>query len=77
MLADELNCCHMHRWIEAYRSGLPTKEAQLQVQQFSSTKYKSHRHIPETVARLFDRLCHLTAIYRQFDSNMENYLAQI
>ncbi|KAG2755700.1 hypothetical protein P692DRAFT_20717258 [Suillus brevipes Sb2] len=44
----------MHRWIEAYRSGLPTKEAQLQVRQFSSTKYKSHRHIPETVARLFD-----------------------
>ncbi|KAG2742513.1 hypothetical protein P692DRAFT_20748215 [Suillus brevipes Sb2] len=33
---------------------LPTKEAQLQVQQFSSTKYKSHRRIPETVARLFD-----------------------
>ncbi|KAG1866359.1 hypothetical protein C8R48DRAFT_600387 [Suillus tomentosus] len=44
----------MHRWIEAYRSGLPTKEAQLQVRQFSSTKYKSHRRIPETVARLFD-----------------------
>ncbi|OAX39442.1 hypothetical protein K503DRAFT_849509 [Rhizopogon vinicolor AM-OR11-026] len=32
---------------------LPTKEAQLQVQQFSSTKYnnKSHRRIPETVAQ--------------------------
>jgi hypothetical protein len=44
----------MHRWIEAYRSGLLTKEAQLQVRQFSSTKYKSHRRIPETVARLFD-----------------------
>ncbi|KIK40798.1 hypothetical protein CY34DRAFT_24652 [Suillus luteus UH-Slu-Lm8-n1] len=43
---------HMYRWIEAYRSGLPTKEAQLQVQKFSSTKYKSHRHIPETVARV-------------------------
>jgi hypothetical protein len=31
----------MHRWLEAYRSGLPTKEAQLQVQQFSLTKYKA------------------------------------
>ncbi|KAG1732059.1 hypothetical protein EDB19DRAFT_1640483 [Suillus lakei] len=45
---------HMHRWIEAYRSGLPMKEAQLQVRQFSSTKYKSHRRIPETVVRLFN-----------------------
>ncbi|KAG1763413.1 hypothetical protein EDD22DRAFT_979392 [Suillus occidentalis] len=44
----------MHRWIEAYRSGLLMKEAQLQVRQFSSTKYKSHRRIPETVVRLFD-----------------------
>lgn len=43
---------YMHRWIEAYRSGLPTKEAQLQVQQFSSMKYKSHRCIPETVVHV-------------------------
>ncbi|KAI6168758.1 hypothetical protein EDD17DRAFT_1773030 [Pisolithus thermaeus] len=34
---------HTHHWMEAYQSGLGTKEAQLQVQKFSSTKYKSHR----------------------------------
>ncbi|KAG1775117.1 hypothetical protein EV702DRAFT_1180521 [Suillus placidus] len=41
-------------WLDAYRSGLGTKDAQLKVQQFSSTKYKSHRRVPETVAQLFD-----------------------
>jgi len=45
---------HMWRWIEAYKSGKTAKEAQLQVQQFSSKKYASHRCVPETVARLFD-----------------------
>jgi hypothetical protein len=44
----------MYRWMEAYRSGLGTTDAQLQVKRFSSTKYKSHRRIPETVARAFD-----------------------
>ena len=44
----------MWRWIEAYKSGRTAKEAQLQVQQFSSKKYKSHRRVPETVVRLFD-----------------------
>jgi hypothetical protein len=44
----------MYRWMEAYRSGLGTKDAQLQVWMFSSTKYKSHRHIPDTVASTFD-----------------------
>ncbi|KAG1850739.1 hypothetical protein C8R48DRAFT_750082 [Suillus tomentosus] len=44
----------MHRWMEAYRTGLSTKDAQFQVKQFSSTKYKSHRRIPETLARIFD-----------------------
>ncbi|KAG2113838.1 uncharacterized protein F5147DRAFT_744070 [Suillus discolor] len=39
----------MHRCIEAYRSGLPTKEAQLQVRQFSSTKYKSQTHSRDIV----------------------------
>ncbi|KAG2363303.1 hypothetical protein BDR07DRAFT_1219147, partial [Suillus spraguei] len=43
-----------HRWLDAYWSGLGTKDAQLKVQQFSSTKYKSHRWVPETVAQLFD-----------------------
>ncbi|KAF9237261.1 hypothetical protein BU15DRAFT_48987 [Melanogaster broomeanus] len=46
----------MHRWMEAYRSGLETNEAQMQVKKFSSTKYKSHRRIPETVAQLFDHM---------------------
>ena len=44
----------MHRWIEVYRSGLETKEAQSKVKEFSSKKYKSHRRVPETVASLFD-----------------------
>jgi hypothetical protein len=44
----------MHRWMEAYRTGLETKDAQFQVKQFSSTKYKSHRRVPETVACTFD-----------------------
>ena len=43
-----------HRWMDAYRSGLETKEAQVQVQKFSSTKYKSHRRVPESVAQHFD-----------------------
>ena len=41
---------HMYRWMEAYWSGLGTLEAQLQVKQFGSHKYQSHRHIPDTVA---------------------------
>jgi hypothetical protein len=44
----------MHRWMEAYRSGLETKAAQLEVRKFSSAKYKSHRRVPEGVARAFD-----------------------
>jgi len=44
----------MFQWIEAYRSGLRTWEAQVQVRNFSSTKYKSHRCIPEDVASAFD-----------------------
>jgi hypothetical protein len=40
--------------IRAYRSGLGTKDAQIQVRQFSSTTYKSHRRIPDTVASAFD-----------------------
>ncbi|EGO04937.1 hypothetical protein SERLA73DRAFT_68592 [Serpula lacrymans var. lacrymans S7.3] len=44
-------------WIlrmEAYWSGLRTKDTQLQVKKFSSTKYKSHRHVLETITHLFD-----------------------
>jgi hypothetical protein len=44
----------MYRWMDAYRAGLGTSDAQIQVRKFSSTKYKSHRRIPEGVARAFD-----------------------
>ena len=44
----------MHRWMDAYREGLDTREAQFQVKAFSSTKYKSHRRVPESVAATFD-----------------------
>ena len=59
MAAVRLSTIHLwehrvHRWMEAYRSGLETKEAQLQVREFSSKKYKSDRHVPETVASIFD-----------------------
>ena len=37
---------HMFRWMEAYRSGLGTAEAQKQVKRFSSTTYQSHRRVP-------------------------------
>ncbi|KAG1796460.1 uncharacterized protein BJ212DRAFT_1408644 [Suillus subaureus] len=50
----EENMRELHCWMEAYRTGLSTKDAQFQVKQFSSTKYKSHRRIPETLARIFD-----------------------
>lgn len=45
----------MYRWMDAYRSGLGTTEAGKQVRKFSSTKYKSHRRIPEYVARAMDQ----------------------
>ena len=44
----------MFRWMEAYRSGLGTADTQACVKEFSSTKYKSHRCIPEAVARTLD-----------------------
>jgi hypothetical protein len=34
--------------LDAYQLGLGTKDAQLKVQQFSSTKYKSHQQVSET-----------------------------
>ena len=45
---------HTHRWMNAYRAGLDTKAAQVQVWEFSSKKYKSHRRVPEAVASSFD-----------------------
>lgn len=44
----------MHRWMSAYRGGLGAKDAQMQVKRYSSKIYKSHRRIPETVARSMD-----------------------
>jgi hypothetical protein len=44
----------MYQWMDAYRAGMGTTDAQKQVKKFSSTKYKSHRHIPENVARALD-----------------------
>ncbi|OAX33557.1 hypothetical protein K503DRAFT_700231, partial [Rhizopogon vinicolor AM-OR11-026] len=44
----------MHRWMEAYHTGLDTKDAQFRVRQFSSTKYKSHRRAPEMLACAFN-----------------------
>ena len=47
----------LFQWIEAYRLGLGTCKAQVQVQKSSSTKYKSHRCIPEGVASIIVSLC--------------------
>jgi hypothetical protein len=38
----------------AYQLGLGTTDAHMQVRQFSSRKYKSHRCVPETVVHVFD-----------------------
>jgi transposase-like protein len=44
----------MYRWMDAYRAGMGTMDAQKQVKKFSSTKYKSHRRILENVAHALD-----------------------
>jgi hypothetical protein len=44
----------MYQWMDAYRAGMGTTDAQKQVKKFSSTKYKSHRCIPENVACALD-----------------------
>jgi len=41
-------------WMDAYWAGLNMKDAQFQVQAFSSRKYTSHQHVPERLARYFD-----------------------
>lgn len=35
------------RWMEAYRKGMGTRDAQMEVKKFSSVQYKSHRRAPE------------------------------
>ena len=44
----------MLRWVDAYKDGLSSKDAQMRVRAFSSRKYASHRCVPETVAASFD-----------------------
>ena len=44
----------MKRWMEAYQGGLGAKQAQIQVRNFSSRCYTSHRRVPERIAALFD-----------------------
>ena len=44
----------MVQWMEAYKSGLGAKDAQVRVKVFSSKMYKSHRRVPETLAWQFD-----------------------
>jgi hypothetical protein len=39
----------MIRWMDAYREGKGTKEAQIQVKKFGTRKQKSHRWVGETV----------------------------
>lgn len=45
----------MVRWMDPYRMGLTAKDAQFQVRMYSSKKYKSHRRVPERLARQFDQ----------------------
>lgn len=44
----------LFRWVEAYRSGLGSVQAQLQVKQYSSRTFTSHRRVSNTVASAFD-----------------------
>jgi len=44
----------MHQWMNAYRARLDTKAAQIQVREFSSKRYKSHRRVPKAVAQSLD-----------------------
>ena len=42
------------RFIDAYSDGLDAKNAQVQVQAFSSRRYTSHCRVPERLARAMD-----------------------
>ena len=42
------------RFIDTYAEGLDARSAQLKVKAYSSRRYKSHRRIPETLAREMD-----------------------
>ena len=44
----------MIRWMEAYRDGKSTKDAQFDVKKYGSRRYTSHRRVLESVAQRFD-----------------------
>jgi hypothetical protein len=46
----------MIQWMEAYREGKGTKEAQVQVKKFGSCKQTSYRCVYEMAARTFDSI---------------------
>ena len=48
----------MYQWMASYQNGLATQDAQLKVKQFSLKLkiYKSHQHVPESLAKIFDEL---------------------
>ena len=46
----------MKRWMAAYSGGLDAKDAERQVREYGTRKYKSHRRVPERVARALDYL---------------------
>ncbi|KAA1476310.1 hypothetical protein DENSPDRAFT_784921, partial [Dentipellis sp. KUC8613] len=43
------------RFVDAYGEGLDAKDCQKKVKEFSSRQYKSHRRIPETLARQMEK----------------------
>jgi len=45
----------MIQWMDAYREGKGTKEAQIQVKRFGTHKQHSDRRVYESVARVFDQ----------------------
>ncbi|EJF62531.1 hypothetical protein DICSQDRAFT_57959, partial [Dichomitus squalens LYAD-421 SS1] len=42
------------RFIDAYTEGLGAREVQKKVEEFSSHRYKSHRHVSEQLAQAMD-----------------------
>lgn len=59
MASVELKTIHlwehcMIQWMDTDWMGLGAKDAQFRVKQFNLKQYKSHRHVPETLARQFD-----------------------
>jgi hypothetical protein len=66
----------MYRWMAAYRGGLETQAAQLQVRQFSSAKYKSHCRVPELATRAFDWYIICCVPLCQYEHMQKYYVCQ-